>query len=168
MRQPWLSAKSRCLGCLLGSCCRSPQIIKGDSPKPAAKPTTASKMCSFRTFAGVCAHHHQRNVLASVANRDVHHQESLGRQKPSQRFMIIGALKRNRKGWLVGDNTCSSKFRLSVFPSVHWRSPSDIYLVFLRVSLLEPQLVLFQHSILRASPVRDVLLTCQVGPVSSQ
>ena len=46
--------------------------------------------------------------------------------------------------------------------------PNDANLVLLRVSLREPKLVLFQHPNLRAGPARDVLLACQVGPVSSQ
>ena len=142
-------------------------IIRGVSPKPAAhhcvKDAFIPRVCFFASPG--CAY----TTTISVTFLPPLPIGPPGISWSSlQRFMIIGALKRNRKGWLFGDHASSSEFRLSVFPSVHRWSPSDVYLVFLRESLRDPQLVLFQHSNLRASPVRDVLLTCQVGPVSSQ
>ena len=81
--------------------------------------------------------------------------------------MIIRVLKKDGAGCLeiahVPPNSGCPSSRLSI-----GGSPSDINLVLLRVSLREPQLVLFQHPNLRAGPVRDVFLACLAGTVSSQ
>ena len=126
----------------------------------------------FLASPGMCVHHHHRSVLASVVNRNFHHQESLSRQKSSQRFTIIGALKRNRKDTLFGCNTCSSRFQLSVFPSVHRRFPSDCIsssFVFrsenhswssisIRTSVQVQYVMFFSRALLEQCLLSDVLL----------
>ena len=119
-------------------------------------------MCSFLC---VC--------FPSIANLDFHHQESLGRREPPQRFMIIGILKRTEKaGYLqithVPPSSGCPSSRLSIgglqvtlilSSSLVYRSENHSWFSFnIRTSVQAQCVMSFSRARLRQCLLSDVAL----------